>query len=222
VAGNAISIQNSIVSGNTASSQPNLFGSSAQTGVNFIGGSVLLAPLGHYGGPTQTMALLPGSPARDSAPSFVPATDQRGFPIVGVADCGAYEAGTFTNFNAWIWETLPTAGNGTTTDPLHAQTFDYDGDGVTNFNEWPARTDPGDNSSYLRVTQTVLNAGSISLTFPTVVGRNYSVEFTENLAPATWTPYGGILPGTGGLQTTPPIGPVTGYSHLFFRIRVGP
>ena len=42
----------------------------------------MLAPLGDYGGPTQTMALLPGSPAIDAGNSdLVPAgitTDQRG------------------------------------------------------------------------------------------------------------------------------------------------
>lgn len=32
-------------------------------GNNLIGGNPLLAPLGNYGGPTVTMALLPGSPA---------------------------------------------------------------------------------------------------------------------------------------------------------------
>jgi hypothetical protein len=53
-----------------------------------------LAPLGNYGGPTQTMPPLPGSPAIDgctNGTSF--ATDQRGFPrIVGpLADLGAVE-----------------------------------------------------------------------------------------------------------------------------------
>jgi CSLREA domain-containing protein len=52
-----------------------------------------LAPLFDYGGPTQTMALLPGSPAIDAATGSTAATDQRGFPIQGVADLGAYEHG---------------------------------------------------------------------------------------------------------------------------------
>ena len=41
--------------------------------------------------------------------------DQRGFSLVGTPDLGAYEAGTFTNYNAWIWETLPV----TATDAQH-------------------------------------------------------------------------------------------------------
>jgi uncharacterized repeat protein (TIGR01451 family) len=61
---------------------------------SFIG----LGPLANNGGPTQTMALLPGSPAIDAGDSHapgLPAGDQRGFArIVGKAvDIGAYESG---------------------------------------------------------------------------------------------------------------------------------
>ncbi|MFN0126070.1 MAG: tetratricopeptide repeat protein [Verrucomicrobiales bacterium] len=60
-----------------------------------------LAPLGNYSGPTLTMALLPDSPARNTATVLSPAltSDQRGFPIVGAPDIGAYEAGTLANYN---------------------------------------------------------------------------------------------------------------------------
>jgi len=56
----------------------------------------LLAALGHYGGPTQTLPLLPGSPALDAGldtvTNFLP-TDQRGYPRrVGThVDLGAVE-----------------------------------------------------------------------------------------------------------------------------------
>jgi uncharacterized repeat protein (TIGR01451 family) len=56
-----------------------------------------LALLGNYGGPTQTMALLPGSPAIDAGsstvPSGLPPTDQRGYArtINGQVDIGAVE-----------------------------------------------------------------------------------------------------------------------------------
>ncbi len=69
-------------------------------------GDPLLAPLGSYGGPTQTMALLPGGPAIDAGSNgLIPtdpttgqpyATDQRGagFPRVvnGTVDIGAFES----------------------------------------------------------------------------------------------------------------------------------
>lgn len=52
----------------------------------------LLSPLANNGGPVQTMALLPSSPAIDSANlAYCPSTDQRGFPRFGSCDIGAYE-----------------------------------------------------------------------------------------------------------------------------------
>jgi len=66
---------------------------------NILGVNPLLAPLGNYGGPTQTMALLPGSPAIDAGSSAYEnssKTDQRGEPIVGAPDIGAFESQGFT------------------------------------------------------------------------------------------------------------------------------
>ncbi len=55
----------------------------------------LIGPLADNGGPTLTMALLPGSPAIGAADdASAPRTDQRGFPRPsGSADIGAYEFG---------------------------------------------------------------------------------------------------------------------------------
>jgi hypothetical protein len=56
-----------------------------------------LAPLADNGGPTLTMALLPGSPAIDAGDTAAaPPTDQRGFPRPAglAADIGAFEFGS--------------------------------------------------------------------------------------------------------------------------------
>jgi len=52
-----------------------------------------LAPLGDYGGPTQTFALLPGSLALGAGPTETGAFDQRGFarPAGAPADAGAFQ-----------------------------------------------------------------------------------------------------------------------------------
>jgi hypothetical protein len=58
-----------------------------------------LGPLSDNGGPTLTMALLPGSPAIDAGnTSLAPTTDQRGFPRLAgaAADIGAFEYGSVT------------------------------------------------------------------------------------------------------------------------------
>jgi hypothetical protein len=72
-------------------------GSATITGTttgNLLGIDPLLGPLADNGGPTRTMALLPGSPAIDAGDGTgAPANDQRGFArVVGAAsDVGAFE-----------------------------------------------------------------------------------------------------------------------------------
>lgn len=71
-----------------------------QIGSRWLPINPLLAPLGDYGGPTQTMALLSGSPAIDAGNnSAIPGgvtTDQRGRPrlVNHTVDLGAFEAGS--------------------------------------------------------------------------------------------------------------------------------
>ncbi len=110
-------LSNTIDAVNTASVGPDADGAVLSQGFNLIGitdgssgwvtsdltgtGSSplnpLLAALGNYGGPTQTMALLPGSPAIDAGNSSV-ATDQRGVsrPKGSAGDIGAFESSGFT------------------------------------------------------------------------------------------------------------------------------
>jgi fibronectin-binding autotransporter adhesin len=65
---------------------------------NLVGDDPLLAPLGNYGGPTQTMPLLPGSPAigGGTSGSGIPKNDQRGEPRSGSVDIGAFQSQGFT------------------------------------------------------------------------------------------------------------------------------
>ena len=71
----------SIVSGNTAPSSPDVFLNEVDTEGNLITPIISLAPLGNYGGPTQTMPPFLGSPAIDPLSGTSSLTnDQRGFP----------------------------------------------------------------------------------------------------------------------------------------------
>jgi CSLREA domain-containing protein len=92
----------------TANSFNNLIGAVGTGGLtNGVNGNqvgvananTLLAALGNYGGTTQTIALLPGSPAINAGTaSGAPATDQRGIarPQLGTVDIGAFESRGFT------------------------------------------------------------------------------------------------------------------------------
>ena len=61
---------------------------------NLIGGNPLLAPLGDYGGPTQTMALLPGSPAIDAggAVTTLSAAVDNSSPSISVTNGSVFAA----------------------------------------------------------------------------------------------------------------------------------
>jgi hypothetical protein len=109
-------IRNTIVAGNTAAVSPDVAGGLNSQGHNLIGNGTggsgfaasdlvgtsaqpvdpKLGPLQNNGGPTQTMALLPGSPAIDAGDNTgAPQFDQRGpgFPRIvnGTIDIGAFE-----------------------------------------------------------------------------------------------------------------------------------
>jgi hypothetical protein len=91
-----LTLCNTIVAGNDAPSDPNLRISESKfstTGSNLTNGIPLLAPLGYYGGRTQTMPPQPGSPALGAAGPTSLTRDQRGFPrrVATASDVGAVE-----------------------------------------------------------------------------------------------------------------------------------
>ncbi|MBE9033070.1 filamentous hemagglutinin N-terminal domain-containing protein [filamentous cyanobacterium LEGE 11480] len=116
-AGGTIAVGNSLIATNTAPIANDVSGQFTDQGNNLVGnndGSTsftnstlvgtntapidpLLAPLGSYGGTTQTQTLLPGSPALDTGNTgTAPASDQRGIGRLGNADIGAAESQGFT------------------------------------------------------------------------------------------------------------------------------
>ena len=127
-----------------------------------------------------------------------------------------FEAGTLTNYNAYIWETLPVSA----TVAQHAASFDFDGDGEINGDEFIAFTSADSPSSVLRILRIVRNGSQVELTYTTVVGRNYNLESTGDLM-TPWIPIPGTVPGTGSPITTS-LGPVTGFDEIFYRVHAGP
>ena len=101
--GRAATLKNSIVAGNSGadcagplvSLGNNLDSDNSCTlaaSGDLSGVSPLLGPLADNGGPTQTHALLRGSPAIDTGDDVAaPPSDQRGRPRLGPSDVGAYE-----------------------------------------------------------------------------------------------------------------------------------
>jgi len=68
----------------------------------------MLSALSQNGGPTPTIGLLAGSPARDAIPSGFPAVDQRGVsrPQGPAADIGAFEADFISSSPAFVTQPI--------------------------------------------------------------------------------------------------------------------
>lgn len=97
----------------------------------------------------------------------------------------------------------------------YGETLDSFADGASS-QEWLALTDPADGNSFFKVTAVSLNGSTLSLTFPTVAGRSYSVEYSTN--GVVWT-FLNSFAGNGGTSIID-IGPITGIPRLFARGRV--
>jgi hypothetical protein len=107
-----------------------------------------LGPLADNGGPTLTMALLPGSPAIDAGnTSLAPATDQRGFPRPAgqAADLGAFEYGSVMLGPPQV-STLPATGVSTNSATLNG-TVNPVGWSTTAWFQWGATTNYGNLTS---------------------------------------------------------------------------
>ncbi len=188
-----------LVCGNGAPSSPDvLLRDKVNPETNLITPILSLAPLGNYGGPTQTMPPLIGSPAIDS-PGYSPLYyDQRGYPCIGPRDIGAVEyQGDRHPYDdaSIIYQHMPLFWNA-----------DADGDGLPYAIERLHGTNPfvPDASSTSALSSPVHNSeGKPVLTF--ITSRNTAVPETHtswrlmrssDLTPESWreiyrfTPYG--------------------------------
>jgi hypothetical protein len=104
-------------------------------------------------------------------------------------------------------------GSPTAADPA----ADNDGDRMTNAAEFIAGADPLDPNSRLAVTASSVGPGGFSMSFPTVAGKVYAVEYSETLA--GWSVLLSGIAGTGRLvEFNDPS--AAGTSQRFYRLRV--
>jgi parallel beta-helix repeat protein len=143
-------------------------------------------------------------------------TDLDGNPRIvrGTVDIGAYEyqgAGSTISY-AWLQQYgLPTDGSADYTDPDH--------DGMNNWQEWVADTNPTNAASVLRLT-ILSNSPPVAVTFSSSAARRYTLLSCSNLTPSSaWTPVPGQtdIYGSGGVisltDTNPP-------APAFYRVSV--
>jgi len=65
--------------------------------------------------------------------------------------------------------------------------LDKDGDGLTNSAEFRAGTDPQSAASRFRVSAATRTANDFAITFTSILGKTYRVEFRDDLASPNWT-----------------------------------
>jgi hypothetical protein len=101
-------------------------------------------------------------------------------------------------------------------DPLD----DPDGDGMNNFAEYLAGTDPGDASSVLRFTEIQRLQSGVRLKWLSVDNKAYALQRSSNLA-------SGFADVAAGIAGTPPLNSfldvsATGPGPFFYRVRLAP
>jgi CSLREA domain-containing protein len=205
-------LKNSIVADNgTMMGSPDIHGSIAtQAGVNLVSSSdgiagtfaglvadPRLAALGLYGGPTATLAPLPGSPVIEAAVPLPgdPATDQTGAarPRGPLPDIGAMEAVAFSTLSLADTDSdgIPDLVEGAYPQlsvGVDDSALDSDGDGSSDAEELAGMTDPGDGTDFLRVTAFAKAPGFdpaanpvFTLSFTTFPGLVYALEADQDL-----------------------------------------
>jgi hypothetical protein len=98
---------------------------------------------------------------------------------------------------------------------------DWDSDSFSDLGEWLAGTNPTDASSYFRpsINSSSGTPAQITITWPALAERTYTIEASSNLLDGTWTPFVSDLPGeTPTSSHTFPIEETS----MFFRFRINP
>jgi fibronectin type 3 domain-containing protein len=139
-----------------------------------------------------------------------------GLPGTGTAS-PPVSATTYTAVEKWRLANFGATAN---TDNA-ADSADPDGDGWTNEQEFISGTDPNDRTSLLKVSQMQASGNDMRLSFQTVPGKTYRVEYSDNLLADSWKTVQDNITGTGSTVEIDDTGAAV-QQKRFYRIVVHP
>jgi hypothetical protein len=131
---------------------------------------------------------------------------------VGTLDVTQLSVGSIISY-AWLQQHgLPNDGSADFTDP--------DQDGMNNWQEWKAGTDPNDAASVLRLLPPSLSGFRVTLAWTSVTNRFYLLERATDLGgPSAFSVVRSDIVGLFGTTTYMDTNGM-GSTHLFYRVRV--
>ncbi len=133
----------------------------------------------------------------------------------GTVDVGAYEFPTPLSIISYAWLQhygMPLDGSADGADP--------DGDGLVNWQEWIAGTDPTNSASTLRMLPPTNTPNGLILSWTSVTNQTYSLERATDLSgPRAFSLLQTNLPGRNGVTTYTDTNSL-GLQPVFYRVRV--
>ena len=136
-------------------------------------------------------------------------------------------AGAMVTMTDTVGDGIPNAwraahfGSGTTTNSSSCASCDPDHDGMSNYQEFLAGTDPNNAASALRLASPTNTPAGAIISFQSASGPTYRVDSRDTFTTNGWTMLIDQIPGTGGaIQVTDPA--AIGLPMRFYRVEAFP
>jgi hypothetical protein len=114
--------------------------------------------------------------------------------------------------DAWEQARFGTLNYGANDDP--------DGDGLTNWEEWQAGTDPLQAGSAFAAQQGAAEPTGFRLRWASVPGKSYDIEFKDEMLPGDWNSLTSNIPANAGTTTDYLDSSAVGLPQRFYRIKL--
>jgi len=112
-------------------------------------------------------------------------------------------------------------GSATTTNASSCAACDPDGTGFDNLQDYLAGLDPNNPASHFAVNSVASSATNTTVSFGSVLGMTYEVDYTPDLVNVPWQALTNAVVGTGGILGIHDPGAV-GQPQRFYRIKLLP